>query len=97
VQGEPSLQAAGVLEPDFLHGLQGAQFSGAAAGGTRTAGLHLLLPVEQQELWVLLTQGCQGSMELQDPACAGNQDLPPSECQVIKPGAKISGVGDQEC
>jgi hypothetical protein len=56
--GEPSLWAVGVLGPDFLHGLQGAQFSGAAAGGTEPPCFCLLLPVEQQELWVLLTQGC---------------------------------------
>jgi hypothetical protein len=32
-------------------------FSGAASGLTELAGLHLLLPVNQWELWVLLTQG----------------------------------------
>jgi hypothetical protein len=83
--GEPSLRVVGLLGPDFLHGPQGAQFCGAAAGsgeqslwavgvlhglqgaqfsgtatsagGTKPAGLHLLLPVERQEPWVLLTQG----------------------------------------
>jgi hypothetical protein len=57
--GEQSLWAEGVLGPDFPHRLQGAQFCGTAAGGTKPAGLHLLLPVEQWELWDLLTQGCQ--------------------------------------
>jgi hypothetical protein len=55
--GEQSLQAAGILGPDFLHGLQGAQFCGAAARGTEPAGLCLLLPMEQREPCDLLTQG----------------------------------------
>jgi hypothetical protein len=53
-----------------------------------------LLPMEQWEPWVLLTQGCQfpwcfrvkivgcvvgGSMELQVPVCARKQNLPARE------------------
>jgi hypothetical protein len=30
--GEPCLRVVEALEPDFLHGLQGAQFNGIAAG-----------------------------------------------------------------
>jgi hypothetical protein len=44
-----------VLGPDFPHRLQGMQFSGTASVGTEPAGLHLLLPMEQGEPWVLLT------------------------------------------
>jgi hypothetical protein len=61
--------------------------------GSKPTGLCLLLPVEQWEPWVLLTQGCKfpwhfrvkgagcvvwGSMELQVAECARKQDLPPS-------------------
>jgi hypothetical protein len=52
---EQCLWAMGVLGPDFLHGLQGVPFCGTAIGETKPTGLHLLLPMEKQELWDLLT------------------------------------------
>jgi hypothetical protein len=54
--GEPSFLVVS-LGPDFPNGLWGVQFSGTAAGGTKPAGLRLLLPLDQWEPWVLLTQG----------------------------------------
>jgi hypothetical protein len=42
--GEPSLQATGVLGPDFVHRFQKEQFWGAVSGRTKPACLHLLLP-----------------------------------------------------
>jgi hypothetical protein len=55
--GEESLLAVGVPGPDFPHRLQRTQFCGAADEETEPAGLCLLLPVEQQELWDLVAQG----------------------------------------
>jgi hypothetical protein len=52
--GEPSLQAVGVLGPDCHAG-----FMEHRTVPLLPAGLCFLLPVEQQETWVLLTQGCQ--------------------------------------
>jgi hypothetical protein len=59
--------------------------------------------MEQRELWVLLTQGCQFPwhfrvkvasqvvveiVEIHVPMCARKQDLLPNECQIMEPGAK---------
>jgi hypothetical protein len=52
--GEQSLRALGVSQSNLLHRLQGTQLYGTVTKGTEPAGLHLLLPVEQWELWYLL-------------------------------------------
>jgi hypothetical protein len=44
---------------DLPHRLQVSQFCVAACRETKLAGLCLLLPMEQQDLKVLLAQGCQ--------------------------------------
>jgi hypothetical protein len=98
----------GVLGPGFPHRLQGIQFSGTAARGTKPAGLCLLLPMEQQEPWDLLKQVCrfpwhfrvkvagiEGSMELQVPVCAWEGDLPPSNG--VWSCVATSRLEDSEC
>jgi hypothetical protein len=44
--GEQGLHASRVLRPEL------------SSGGTKPAGLCLMFPVEQWELWDLLTHGC---------------------------------------
>jgi hypothetical protein len=53
--GKQSLRTEGVPRPDFSPGPLGEQFFGTVARGTEPAGLCLLLPVEQQDPWDLLT------------------------------------------
>jgi hypothetical protein len=102
----------GSLGTVFLHKFQGTLFSGTATGENQAAGLHLLLPVEQQDPLVLFAQGHQfswhfrvkvashvvgGSMELQVHVCDRKQDLPHS---MPRNGAwsciENSESGDQE-
>jgi hypothetical protein len=90
--GEPSLQVAGVLGPDFLHRLLGAQFSSSAEGmGNQTCWLAPSLnPLcsgncgfclrRDSFLWHFRLKVAGhvivGSMELQIPVCARKEDLP---------------------
>jgi hypothetical protein len=77
--GEQSPWAVGAPQSNLPHGLQGAQFYGTVARETEPAGLCLLLPMEQQKPWDLLTQGhwfpWHFRVKVAAPILRGNMEL----------------------
>jgi hypothetical protein len=59
VTGDQNLWAVGAVGPAYQHMLPEVQCTSCFRHrGTKPAGLHFLLPVEQWKPWILLIQGC---------------------------------------